>query len=84
MDKLNAKVAALVGLVTLIVVGGAGLAGATPIDPVAESTGLVTDGVGELGPVIVAIAGAGLGLLVLIMGLRMAYGVVKSRGSRAI
>jgi hypothetical protein len=56
-----------------------GLLGVDP-EPVATSTGLISQGVSMLAPVLVAVAGAGLGLLVLAIALRMAYGIIRSGG----
>jgi hypothetical protein len=80
---MRTKLLAVVAVISAMTVGfGASAAFAVDPDPVTSATGLVTDGVSALGPVIVAVAGAGLALLVLTTGLRLAYGVIKSRGQR--
>lgn len=82
---MRTKLLAVVGLVTAFVVGGAAAASAqTAPVPATEATNIITDGVAALGPVIVAVAAGGLSLLVLTIGIRMAYGVVKARGQRAV
>lgn len=77
--SLSAKVVAALGVVALGLVGFVGAASAQ-VDPDDAATSIVNAGTNSLGPVVVAVATACIGLLALIVAVRMAFGAVRSKG----
>lgn len=83
MNKLMLR-SYIVGVATIAgVLSMAGVAGASTTDPVTEATNFVTSGGEEIFPMIIAVATALLGLLVLTIGIRMAWSGIKSRGKKS-
>lgn len=72
----------LVGLSTVLAVvgGSAAAAFATPYDPTSDVTSLGTSAASTMGPIIVALAGAILGLAVLSWGIRAVFRAISSGG----
>jgi hypothetical protein len=54
------------------------------LDPVAETNAFLADTVGQVGFLILAVAAGAVALLVLTIGLRMAWGVLVSRGQHVV
>jgi hypothetical protein len=62
----------------------AGAASAQAFDPVTETTTFLSAGIQQIGLIILAVAAGAVALLVLNIGIRMAWGALKSRGQRAV
>lgn len=73
------KLAAAVGVVVFTVLGVAGVAGATP-NVTDQITTLATNGFASAVPILLAVAGAAIGLAAAMFGVRKVLGAVKSGG----
>jgi hypothetical protein len=69
-----------VGTVVGVILGAVGVAGATTYDPTADLTTLAGNAVSTMGPVIVALAGAVVGIAILSWGLRAVFRMISSGG----
>lgn len=61
------------------VVGFAGIAGATAYDPTSALTTFANGFGTSLGPIVLAVAGAVVGIVILFWGVRFVFGLVHSR-----
>jgi hypothetical protein len=66
----------------LVAFTGVASAQTTAVDPTAETTGFLADGVGAIAPIMIAVATGALVLLALNVGLKMAWNAAKARGAR--
>lgn len=76
MNKLT-KAAAGGSIVAGVLLALAGVASAQEFDPTAGVTTLASDAATDLGPMMLAVAGAFLVLLVVAIGIRFVWGMAK-------
>jgi hypothetical protein len=80
---MRARFYALLGVVTAAVAVPTAAFAQTTTDPQAAVTGWFEGAIGDIIPIVIAVAGASVGLLVLSLGLRMAYRAVKGMGNKS-
>lgn len=80
MNKITKAAAggSVVAGVLLVLAGAAGAQEA--FDPTAGVTTLATDGASQVGPIMLAVAGAFLVLLVVSIGIRFVWGMARKNG----
>lgn len=83
LKKTSTKISAVV-LVVCATVWLATPAWAQAPDAEAEVTGFFEDGIGQLVAIVLAVAGVGLTLFLINIGLRMVQGLLKARGSKVV
>lgn len=79
LSKFNKSTVA-VATVVLTLLGTAGAAFAVPYDPTSDVTTLAGNAVSTMGPIVVALAGAVVGLAILAWGLRAVFRMIGSGG----
>jgi hypothetical protein len=76
----NRKAQILMATATVLgVLGFAGLAGAVPYDPTSGLTTFATGFGSQLGPIVLAVAGAVVGIVILFWGVKFVFGLVHAR-----
>ena len=83
MTKTNRVLVGLVSVFAALVAFTGVASATTTIDPVAETTGFLADGVAQIAPIMIAVVGGALVLLALNVGLRMAWKAVRAKGASA-
>lgn len=78
----KASIAAVVAVLGFL--GLMGTAGAQSTDPQTATLDFFEEGIGQVVLIVIAVAGAGLALVVLFIGLRMAAQALRSRGQRVV
>lgn len=83
--KEKAKTAALVGIpsASMALVGVAAAEDPQPFDPTTEVTSLATSALGQVGPMILAVAAVAVGVALARFGARYVIRLVRSGGSAA-
>ncbi len=81
-NSATAKTAVAVAMIAGFLTGGALLAGATSYDPTSDLTNLANSTGSQLGPIVVAVVTALIGIVILFWGVRFVMGLVH-RGGRA-
>lgn len=79
LSKLNKTTTAL-AVFSAVILGAAGVATAVPYNPTTDVTSLADNAVSTMGPIVVALAGAVIGLAILAWGLRAVFRMVGSGG----
>jgi hypothetical protein len=73
------RVATSLGLVVAVVVGSAGVSSAASADPTTDVTTFAASSISQLYPIVLAVAGAVVSLLVLMWGVRKVLGILRGR-----
>ena len=82
LNRMRTLVAAACVTSVGLVAGMVGIASATPYDPTSDLTTLASNTGSSLGPVVVAVATALIGIVILFWGVKFVYGLIDKRHGR--